>query len=108
MGRIWTYWEFDHPLGMTVRIISTPLGLEIFALDVFEIVAAELNSEKVVPINIKSQERYVVIGQEVVTVKTLNFTAINSLKGIVEAGLINKFLHWVRTTIRPIFQREYL
>lgn len=108
MGRVWTYWEFDHPLGSTVRVISTPLGLEIFAEDVFNIVAAELNNKKVVLMNIHSQERYVVIEEEVVKVKTLNFTAINTLKTIVKADLINKFLHWVRITIRPIFQRQYL
>ncbi|MBD2254676.1 hypothetical protein [Nostoc parmelioides] len=108
MGKVWTYWEFDHPLGRTVRVISTPLGLEIFAEDVFSVVAAKLNNEKVVPININPQERCVVMEQEVVKVKTLNFTAINSLKGIVEGDLINKFLHWVRTTIRPIFQADYL
>ncbi|RCJ22884.1 hypothetical protein A6770_29420 [Nostoc minutum NIES-26] len=108
MGRVWTYWEFDHPLGSTVRVISTPLGLEIFAEDVFNIFAAELNNEKVVLINIHSQERYVVIEEEVVKIKTLNFTAINSLKTIVTADLINKFVHWIRTTIRPIFQRQYL
>jgi hypothetical protein len=58
--------------------------------------------------NIHSQERYVVIQEEVVKVKTLNFTAINTLKTIVKADLINKFLHWVRIKIRPIFQRQYL
>ncbi|WP_242062343.1 hypothetical protein [Nostoc punctiforme] len=68
MGRVWTYWEFDHPLGSTVRVISTPLGLEIFAEDVFNVVAAELNNEKVVLMNIHSQERYVVIEEEVVVI----------------------------------------
>ncbi|MHC5748743.1 MAG: hypothetical protein ACYTXT_44320, partial [Nostoc sp.] len=96
------------PLGNTVRVISTPLGLEIFAEDVFNVVAAELNNEKIVLMNIHSQERYVVIEEEVVKVKTLNFTAINTLKTIVKADLINKFLHWVRIKIRPIFQRQYL
>ncbi|MBD2682991.1 MULTISPECIES: hypothetical protein [Nostoc] len=108
MGRVWTYWEFDHPLGSTVRVISTPLGLEIFTEDVFNIVAAELNNEKIVLMNIHTQERYVVIEEEVVKIKTLNVTAINSLKTIVKADLINKFVHWVRTTIRPLFPRQYL
>ncbi|MBD2505537.1 hypothetical protein [Anabaena azotica] len=107
MERVWTFWEFDHPMNSTVRVISTPLGLEIFAEDVFRVVAPELNNQKVVPINITLQNRYVVIEREVIIIKTLNFTGINSLKGIVAADLINKFLRWVRTTIRPIFQSEH-
>jgi hypothetical protein len=108
MTKVWTYWEFDHPLGSTVRVISTPSGLEIFAEDVFKIIAPELNNEKVVPLHIQSQEHYVVIQEQVVIVKTLNSSAIYSLKGIVEEQLVKLFTQWVRTNILPIFQRDFV
>jgi len=108
MTKVWTYWEFEHPLGSTVRIISTPSGLEIFAEDVFKIIAPELNNEKIVPLHIQSQERHVVIQEQVRIVKTLNSSAIYSLKGIVEEQLVKLFTQWVRSNILPIFQRDFV
>lgn len=107
MKKVWTYWEFDHPSG-TVRVISTPLGLEIFAEDVFKIIAPELNNEKIVPLHIQSQERYVVIQGEERSVKTLNASAIYALTSIVEKQLVKKFTQWVRSNILPIFQRDFI
>lgn len=107
MARIWTFWEFDHPLGL-VRAISTSKGLEIFAEDVFKIIAPELNNEKIVLLHIQSQERYVIIESEVVPVKTLNSPAIYNLKGLVDEQSINIFTHWVRRNILPIFQKDFL
>lgn len=106
MGRVWTYWEFDHPLGSTVRVISTPLGLEIFAEDVFQIIAPELNNEKIVPLHIQSRERHVVIGEQITIVKTLNSGAIYNLKGMVKKQMINNFTQWIRNNVLPIFQKD--
>lgn len=108
MTKVWTYWEFDHPMGSTVRVISTPLGLEIFAEDVFKIIAPELNNEKIVPLHIQSQQRYVVIQEQLITVKTLNSSAIYGLKNIGEEQLIKIFTQWIRSHILPIFQKDYL
>ncbi|MBD2505006.1 hypothetical protein [Anabaena azotica] len=108
MKKIWTYWEFDHPLGSTVRVISTPSGLEIFAEDVFKIMSPELNNEKIVPLHIQTQERHVVIQGEERSVKTLNASGIYDLGGIVEKQLIRIFTQWVRSNILPIFQRDFL
>ncbi|HEY9803848.1 MAG TPA: hypothetical protein V6D25_26130 [Leptolyngbyaceae cyanobacterium] len=107
MTRVCTYWEFDHPLGQ-VRAISTPRGLEIFAEDVFMVLAPQLNNEKIVLLHIQSQERYVVIESQVERVKTLNSTAIYNLKGIVDEESINIFTQWVRSNILPIFQKDFL
>ncbi|MBD2564101.1 MULTISPECIES: hypothetical protein [Nostoc] len=107
MKKIWTFWEFDHTLGSAVRVISTPLGLEIFAEDVFQIIAPELNNEKVVPLHIQSRERHVVIGEQVTIVKTLNSGAIYNLKGIVEEQMINNFTQWIRSNVLPIFQKDF-
>lgn len=108
MKKVWTFWEFDHPLGSTVRVISTPLGLEIFAEDVFKIIAPELNNEKIVPINIHSQERSVVIGEQLIIVKTLNSGGVYKLRGIGEKQVINNFRQWTRSKILPIFQKDFL
>ncbi|MFN6499032.1 MAG: hypothetical protein RMX65_018825 [Nostoc sp. DedQUE01] len=108
MKKVWTFWEFDHPLGSTVRVISTPLGLEIFAEDVFKIIAPELNNEKIVPINIHSQERYVVIGEQLIIVKTLKSGGIYKLRGIGEEQVINNFTQWIRSKVLPIFKKNVL
>ncbi|BAY42060.1 hypothetical protein NIES2111_64560 (plasmid) [Nostoc sp. NIES-2111] len=108
MTKVWTYWEFDHPMGNTVRVISTPDGLEIFAEDVFKIIAPDLNNEKIVPLHIQNQERHVVIQEQVRIVKTLNSSAIYSLKGIVEEQLVKLFTQWVRSNILPIFQKDFV
>ena len=107
MARVWTFWEFDHPSGQ-VRAISTPKGLEIFAEDVFMVLAPQLNNEKIVLLHIHSQERYVIIESSVVPVKTLNSPAIYNLKGLVDEESINIFTQWVRSNILPIFQKDFL
>ncbi|MCC5616764.1 hypothetical protein LC605_17120 [Nostoc sp. CHAB 5836] len=108
MGRIWTYWEFDHPLGSMVRVISTPLGLEIFAEDVFKIIAPELNNEKIVPLHIQNRERHVVIDEQITIVKTLNSGDIYNLKSRVKEQIINNFTQWIRSNILPIFHQSFL
>lgn len=108
MTKVWTYWEFDHPLGSAVRVVSTPSGLEVFAEDVFRIVAPELNHEKVVPLHIQSEERSVVVENDVVTVKTLNSSAIYSLKTLVREESVNIFTQWVRNCILPIFLKDFV
>ncbi|MBW4458383.1 MAG: hypothetical protein KME55_40550 [Nostoc indistinguendum CM1-VF10] len=39
MVEVWRYWEFEHPSSYVVRVIATPSGLELFAVDVLQIVA---------------------------------------------------------------------
>lgn len=108
LTKVWTYWEFDHPTGTTVRVISTKKGLELFAQDVFRIVAPELNNENVVLLNIEAQERYVIIDEQLVEIKTLTSVAIYNLIGIVEKATIEGFTQWVRSKILPIFYKDFL
>ncbi|BAY73307.1 hypothetical protein NIES23_61350 (plasmid) [Trichormus variabilis NIES-23] len=108
MGKLWQFWEFEHPSGKIVRVISTPSGLEIFAEDVLSIIAPELNTEKVVILNSNPRQRCVLIKNEVVTVNTLSSVAIYELIGTVDQVSVNRFTQWVRIKILPIFQKNLL
>lgn len=106
MVEVWHFWEFEHFSNHIVRVIDAPSGLELFAVDVFQIVAPVLNDEKVTLINAKTNQRFVLINQEIVTVSTMNALAIHSLIGIVKADVIKQFMQWVRSNITPIFKKD--
>ncbi|MCC5612005.1 hypothetical protein LC612_36060 [Nostoc sp. CHAB 5834] len=106
MVEVWQFWEFEHESHNIVRVIDTPSGLELFAVDVFQIIAPVLNDEKVTLINAQANQRFVIIEQSIVTVNTLNALAIHSLTGIVKADVIRRFMQWVRSNIAPIFRKD--
>ncbi|WP_196520047.1 hypothetical protein [Nostoc sp. WHI] len=106
MVEVWHFWEFEHFSTNIVRVIDAPSGLELFAVDVFQIVAPVLNDEKVTLINAKANQRFVLINQEIVIVNTMNALAIHSLIGIVKADVIRQFMQWVRSNITPVFKKH--
>ena len=110
MANVWQFWEFEHPSGKTVRVIATPDGLEIFAEDVFQILAPELDAEEVIHLNIKIQKRCVILNCHCpeVTIQNLNSLAIHNLIGMAEAGLVKQFMQWVRSNILPIFHKDFI
>ncbi|MCC5617370.1 hypothetical protein LC605_20220 [Nostoc sp. CHAB 5836] len=106
MVEVWQFWEFEHDSHNIVRVIDAPSGLELFAVDVFQIIAPMLNDEKVTLINAPTNQRFVTINCSIVTVNTLNALAIHSLSGIVKADVIRRFMQWVRSNIAPIFRKD--
>lgn len=108
MVPVWQFWEFEHFSNNIVRVIDAPSGLELFAIDVFQIIAPALNDEKVILIDrkAKASQRQVMINQEIVVVNTMNALAIHSLIGIVKADVIRQFMQWVRSQIVPIFRNQ--
>ncbi|MBD2365359.1 hypothetical protein H6G36_30135 [Anabaena minutissima FACHB-250] len=105
MVKIWQFWEFEHSSNKIVRVIDVPSGLELFASDVFQVIAPELN-EKVILLGIKYRQRHVLSNQKYILVNTLNALAIHGLIGVVEADVIRKFMQWVRSNIMPVFKRN--
>ena len=106
MVPVWQFWEFEHFSNNIVRVIDAPSGLELFAVDVFQIIAPALNDGKVILIDAKTNQRQVMINQEVVVVNTLNVLGIHSLIGIVKADVVRQFMQWVRSRIVPIFRKQ--
>ena len=72
MVEVWQFWEFEHFSNNIVRVIDAPNGLELFAVDVFKIIAPALNDGKVILIDAKTNQRQVMINQKIVVVNTLN------------------------------------
>lgn len=107
MVKIWQFWEFEHSSNSIIRVIDVPSGLELFASDVFQVIAPELN-EKVILLGIKYRQRHVLVNQRYILVNTLNALAIHGLIGVVEADIIRKFMHWVRSNIIPVFRNTHL
>jgi len=107
MVKIWQFWEFEHSSNNIIRVIDVPSGLELFASDVFQVIAPELN-EKVILLGIKYRQRHVLLNQRYILVNTLNALAIHGLIGVVEADIIRKFMHWVRSNIIPVFRNTHL
>ncbi|MHC5761820.1 hypothetical protein [Nostoc sp.] len=106
MVEVWQFWEFEHFSNNIVRVIDAPSGLELFAVDVFQIIAPALNDGKVILIDAKTNQRQVMINQKIVVVNTLNALGIHSLTGIVKADVVRQFMQWVRSQIVPIFRKQ--
>ncbi|WGV24197.1 hypothetical protein [Halotia branconii] len=106
MVEVWQFWEFEHYSNNIVRVIDAPNGLELFAVDVFEIVAPAFNDGKVTLIDAKSSQRFVIINYQVVGVSTMNALAIHSLIDIVGNDIVRQFMQWVRSNIIPVFKKE--
>lgn len=106
MVEVWRYWEFEHPSSSVVRVIATPTGLELFAVDVLQIVAP-INDELVRSIEV--QKRLVMMeNNQVSLVSTLSALSIHSLISlpIVEHNVIRQFMQWVRTNVMPVFKND--
>jgi hypothetical protein len=108
MVEVWQFWEFEHYSNNIVRVIDAPNGLELFAVDVFQIIAPALNDEKVALIDTKVNQRFVILDHEVVEISTLNALAIHSLIGIVTSDMVKQFMQWVRSNIIPVFKRDLI
>ena len=106
MVPVWQFWEFEHFSNNIVRVIDAPSGLELFAVDVFQIIAPALNDGKVILIDAKTNQRQVMMNQKIVVVNTLNAVGIHSLIGIVKADVVRQFMQWVRSRIVPIFRKQ--
>lgn len=106
MVSVWQFWEFEHFSKNIVRVIDAPSGLELFAVDVFQIIAPALNDGKVILIDAKTNQRQVMMNQKIVVVNTLNALGIHSLTGIVKADVVRQFMQWVRSQIVPIFRKQ--
>ncbi|MBD2303817.1 hypothetical protein H6G80_30160 [Nostoc sp. FACHB-87] len=106
MVKIWTFWEFEHSSKNIIRVIDAPQGLELFAEDVFQIIAPELNNEKIIVMGIKMNQRCTSVEGKIVAVNTLDALAIHALSGVVKADVIRQLMQWVRSNILPVFKRE--
>lgn len=107
MVEVWRYWEFEHPSSSVVRVIVTPSGLELFAVDVLQIVAPILNDDFVRSIEV--QKRLVMMeNSQVSLVSTLSALSIHSLISltIVEHNVVKQFMQWVRTNVMPVFKND--
>lgn len=107
MVEVWRYWEFEHPSSSVVRVIATPTGLELFAVDVLQIVAPILNDDLVRSIEV--QKRLVMMeNNQVSLVSTLRALSIHSLISltIVEHNVVKQFMQWVRTNVMPVFKND--
>ncbi|MCC5668931.1 hypothetical protein LC653_35020 [Nostoc sp. CHAB 5784] len=106
MVEVWRYWEFEHPSTYVVRVIATPSGLELFAVDVLQIVAP-INDDLVRSIEV--QKRLVMMeNNQVSLVSTLSALSIHSLISltIVEHNVVKQFMQWVRTNVMPVFKND--
>ncbi|MCC5610857.1 hypothetical protein LC612_29950 [Nostoc sp. CHAB 5834] len=106
MVEVWRYWEFEHPSSSVVRVIVTPSGLELFAVDVLQIVAP-INDDLVRSIEV--QKRLVMMeNNQVSLVSTLSALSIHSLISltIVEHNVVKQFMQWVRTNVMPVFKND--
>ena len=106
MVEVWRYWEFEHPSTYVVRVIATPSGLELFAVDVLQIVAP-INDDLVRSIEV--QKRLVMMeNNQVSLVSTLSALSIHSLISltIVEHNIVKQFMQWVRTNVMPVFRND--
>ncbi|MBW4457326.1 MAG: hypothetical protein KME55_34275 [Nostoc indistinguendum CM1-VF10] len=107
MVEVWRYWEFEHPSSCVVRVIATPTGLELFAVDVLQIVAPILINDFVRSIEV--QKRLVMMeNNQVSLVSTLSALSIHSLISltIVEHNVVRQFMQWVRTNVMPVFKND--
>lgn len=108
MVEVWRYWEFEHPSSYVVRVIATPTGLELFAVDVLQIVAPILNDDFVRSIEV--QKRLVMMeNKQVSLVSTLSALSIHSLisqTSVVEHNVVRQFMQWVRTNVMPVFKND--
>lgn len=108
MVEVWRYWEFEHPSSSVVRVIATPTGLELFAVDVLQIVAPILNDDFVRSIEV--QKRLVMMeNKQVSLVSTLSALSIHSLisrTSVVEHNVVRQFMQWVRTNVMPVFKND--
>ncbi|BDI20532.1 hypothetical protein ANSO36C_63340 (plasmid) [Nostoc cf. commune SO-36] len=108
MVEVWRYWEFEHPSSFVVRVIATPTGLELFAVDVLQIVAPILNDDFVRSIEV--QKRLVMMeNNQVSLVSTLSALSIHSLISlptVVEHNVVRQFMQWVRTNVMPVFKND--
>jgi hypothetical protein len=108
MVEVWRYWEFEHPSSSVVRVIATPTGLELFAVDVLQIVAPILNDDFVRSIEV--QKRLVMMeNNQVSLVSTLSALSIHSLisrTSVVEHNVVRQFMQWVRTNVMPVFKND--
>ncbi|MDF5737782.1 hypothetical protein [Nostoc sp. S13] len=108
MVEVWRYWEFEHPSSSVVRVIATPTGLELFAVDVLQIVAPILNDDFVRSIEV--QKRLVMMeNNQVSLVSTLSALSIHSLisrTSVVEHNVVRQFMQWVRTNVMPVFKKD--
>ena len=108
MVKVWRYWEFEHPSNSVVRVIATPTGLELFAVDVLQIVAPILNDDFVRSIEV--QKRLVIMeNNQVSLVSTLSALSIHSLVSlptVIEHNVIRQFMQWVRTNVMPVFKND--
>ncbi|MBN3959139.1 hypothetical protein [Nostoc sp. NMS8] len=108
MVEVWRYWEFEHPSSSVVRVIATPTGLELFAVDVLQIVAPILNDDFVRSIEV--QKRLVMMeNNQVSLVSTLSALSIHSLISlptVVEHNVVRQFMQWVRTNVMPVFKND--
>ncbi|AUB43422.1 hypothetical protein COO91_09599 (plasmid) [Nostoc flagelliforme CCNUN1] len=108
MVEVWRYWEFEHPSSSVVRVIATPTGLELFAVDVLQIVAPILNDDFVRSIEVR--KRLVMMeNNQVSLVSTLSALSIHSLisrTSVVEHNVVRQFMQWVRTNVMPVFKND--
>ncbi|MEH2435077.1 MAG: hypothetical protein V7K25_12630 [Nostoc sp.] len=108
MVEVWRYWEFEHPSSSVVRVIATPTGLELFAVDVLQIVAPILNDDFVRSIEV--QKRLVMMeNNQVSLVSTLSALSIHSLVSlptVIEHNVVRQFMQWVRTNVMPVFKND--
>ncbi len=108
MVEVWRYWEFEHPSSSVVRVIATPTGLELFAVDVLQIVAPILNDDFVKSIEV--QKRLVMMeNNQVSLVSTLSALSIHSLVSlptVIEHNVVRQFMQWVRTNVMPVFKND--
>ncbi|MCC5620102.1 hypothetical protein [Nostoc sp. CHAB 5715] len=110
MVEVWRYWEFEHPSTYVVRVIATPSGLELFAVDVLQIVAPALNDDLVRLMDIEVHKRLVMMeNNQVSLVSTLSALSIHSLislTSVVEHNVVKQFMQWVRTNVMPVFKND--
>ncbi|MCC5612013.1 hypothetical protein LC612_36100 [Nostoc sp. CHAB 5834] len=110
MVEVWRYWEFEHPSTYVVRVIATPTGLELFAVDVLQIVAPALNDDLVRLMDIEVHKRLVMMeNNQVSLVSTLSALSIHSLISlttVVEHNVVKQFMQWVRTNVMPVFKND--
>ncbi|MBE8970966.1 hypothetical protein IQ277_33635 [Nostocales cyanobacterium LEGE 12452] len=108
MVEVWRYWEFEHPSSSVVRVIATPTGLELFAVDVLQIVAPILNDDFVRSIEVH-QRLVMMENNQVSLVSTLSALSIHSLisrTSVVEHNVVRQFMQWVRTNVMPVFKND--
>lgn len=99
MSEIWHPLEFEHPSGIVVHIIDVPSGVELFAVEVFQIIFPDVEAQEIEKYEIEITRRSTWINNKIVMNNTMCASAIFSLARYTDIKRINQFAQWVRNNI---------